>query len=374
MSILPIMIIYAFYLTSTYLRIISAFMYGESKRSVIKKLAKENLLLKRQIQILKRKSGNRVIMTAWDRLFFAFNLSFGDTVGLARRCSVLFNPETLLKLHKNFIRMKYRKLYTPSVGKKRGPKGKSDNLVKLVCDIKKNNPDYGSEKIAGLLTTRGHNISDSTVRRILRKHYHPPYKGNGPSWLEFFANSVNGLWSVDVFRCESVFLKSCYVMVAIDIYSRKIIGFSIEKSTHTGTGICRMLAAICGKAEREPKRISTDHDPLFKFHRWKANLRIMEVEEIKTVPYVPCSHPFVERVIGTIRREFLDKLLFFGINDLEKKLEDFKIYYNEGRVHSSLIFLTPEEKALNVQQEAILLENITWKSHCKGMYKVPIAA
>lgn len=96
--------------------------------------------------------------------------------------------------------------------------------------------------------------------------------------------------------------------------------------------------------------------------------------EIKTVSYVPCSHPFVERVIGTIRREFLDKLLFFGINDLEKKLEDFKIYYNEGRVHSSLIFLTPEEKALNVQQEAILLENITWKSHCKGMYKVPIAA
>jgi len=51
--------------------------------------------------------------------------------------------------------------------------------------------------------------------------------------------------------------------------------------------------------------VSTDHDPLFRFHRWLANLRVLEIEEIKSVPYAPASHPFVERLIGTVRREYL---------------------------------------------------------------------
>ena len=51
-----------------------------------------------------------------------------------------------------------------------------------------------------------------------------------------------------------------------------------------------------------PKYLSSDHDPLYRFHQWEATLRILEVTEIKTVPYVPLSHAFVERLIGTIRR------------------------------------------------------------------------
>jgi hypothetical protein len=68
--------------------------------------------------------------------------------------------------------------------------------------------------------------------------------------------------------------------------------------------------AIAGNAL--PKRISTDHDPLFRFHRWLANLRVIEVEEIKSVPHAPMSHPFVERLIGTIRREYLDQIFFWN--------------------------------------------------------------
>src|SRR5580658_6402950 len=60
-----------------------------------------------------------------------------------------------------------------------------------------------------------------------------------------------------------------------------------------------------------------DHDPLYRFHQWQANLRVLEVTEIKTVPYVPLSHPFVERLIGTIRREYLDHTLFWTSADLE---------------------------------------------------------
>ena len=61
----------------------------------------------------------------------------------------------------------------------------------------------------------------------------------------------------------------------------------------------------------KPKCLSTDHDPLFRFHRRLANLRVLEIEEIKPVPYAPVSHPFVGRLIGTIRQEYFDRV-FFG--------------------------------------------------------------
>ena len=58
--------------------------------------------------------------------------------------------------------------------------------------------------------------------------------------------------------------------------------------------------------------------------KWLANLRVLEVTEIQTVPYVPLSHPFVERLIGTLRRESMDRRLFWTGTDLEAKLLDFQ--------------------------------------------------
>src|ERR1700730_3922319 len=78
------------------------------------------------------------------------------------------------------------------------------------------------------------------------------------------------------------------------------------------------------RGQRLAKYLSSDHDPLYRFHQWQANLRVLEVKEIKTVPYVPLSHPFVERLIGTVRRECLDRTLFWTTADLETKLFDFQ--------------------------------------------------
>ena len=85
-----------------------------------------------------------------------------------------------------------------------------------------------------------------------------------------------------------------------------------------------------------PRYLSSDHDPRYRFHQWQANLRVLEVKEIKTVPRVPLSHPFVERLIGTIRREYLDRTLFWTTKDLEAKLFDFQNYYNGYRTHAGL--------------------------------------
>jgi hypothetical protein len=74
-----------------------------------------------------------------------------------------------------------------------------------------------------------------------------------------------------------------------------------------------------------PTYLSSDNDPLFQYHRWKANLRVLDIEEIKSLPHAPMSHPFVERLIGSIRRELLDRTLFWTATDLENKLLELGI-------------------------------------------------
>ena len=130
------------------------------------------------------------------------------------------------------------------------------------------------------------------------------------------------------------------MLVVMDPFTRRLVGIGVHHGTVTGVDLCRMSnAAIHGQGA--PRHLSTDHDPLFEAHRWTANLRVLDIDEIKTMPHVPVSHPFVERLIGTIRREFLDHVLFWNARDPERKLAEFQTYYNEARGHASLEGHTP---------------------------------
>jgi transposase InsO family protein len=190
--------------------------------------------------------------------------------------------------------------------------------------------------------------------------------------LTFIAQSRDSLWSVDLFRCESILLRSYWVMLVMDVFTRRIIGFGVERADIDGVAVCRMFNCVIAR-QPLPKHISTDHDPLFRFHRWLANLRVLEIDEIKTVPHVPVSHPFVERLIGTIRRELLDRTSFWNALDLERKLQEFRGYYNGSRVHQSLSGITPEEQAGKPRQTCAALDRFGWREHCRGLYQTPIA-
>ena len=79
------------------------------------------------------------------------------------------------------------------------------------------------------------------------------------------------------------------VMVVMDVFTRRLVGFGVDRANIDGVSVCRMFNhAVAG--QRMPKHVSTDHDPLFRFHRWLANLRELEIEEVKSVPCVPVSH------------------------------------------------------------------------------------
>jgi putative transposase len=158
----------------------------------------------------------------------------------------------------------------------------------------------------------------------------------------------------------------------MDQFTRRIIGFGVHGGIVDGVALCRMFQRAI-RGHRLPKYLSSDHDPLYRFHQWQANLRVLEVTEIKSVPYVPLSHPFVERLIGTIRREYLDRTLFWTTADLETKLLNFQHYYNGHRTHAGLEGRLPEPDG-NGSPAPIGFDSYTWRKHCRGLYQTPIAA
>jgi transposase InsO family protein len=233
---------------------------------------------------------------------------------------------------------------------------------------------FGCPRIAQQISHAfGLEIDKDVVRRILAQHHHPKRGGNGPSWLSAIAEARDSIWSVDLFRCESIILKSFWVMVVMDVFTRRIVGFGVESAYIDGIGVCRMFNQA-RSGQPLPKRLSSDHDPLFRFHRWRANLRVLDIEELKSVPFVPCSHPFIERLIGTLRREYLDQTFFWNGLDLHRKLGRFAAYYNQRRVHAGLGGRTPFERCSTTACQPANLHHFAWRSDCSGLFHTPIAA
>jgi transposase InsO family protein len=216
-------------------------------------------------------------------------------------------------------------------------------------------------------------IDKDVVRRVLARHYKPVPGSNGPSWLTFLGHGKDSLWSVDLFRCESLTLKSYWVMVVMDQFTRRIVGFAVHAGPPDGPGVCRMFNSII-YGSKSPRCLSSDNDPLFRFRQWNDNLRILGVEQVKTFPYVPRSHPFIERLIGTIRREYLDQVPFWTARDLERKLRLYKEYYSEVRPHQGLNGALPDPHCDKADRKPHRLSAGLWKQHCHGLYQLPEAA
>lgn len=113
----------------------------------------------------------------------------------------------------------------------------------------------------------------------------------------------------------------------------------------------------------------------FKTYRSMASLlRIMEVEEIKSVPFSPTPHPFVERLILSARNELLDHTLFWSSSDLQNKLNNFQDYFNNKRGHCGISGSTPAAIYDDQPSNVVSLDNYRWKKHCRGLFQLPMAA
>ena len=266
----------------------------------VRSVVAESVLVKHQLLIRNRSRKRSPNLRVSDRVVAGL-CAVLIRPGRLIRTAIVLKPSTLLNLHRALTKRKYRWLFASNTPAKTGPKGPSQEAVAAVLEMKRRNPSWGCPRIAQQIALAfGIPINKDVVRRILAVRYRPRPDSDGPSWLTVLGHAKDSLWSLDLFRCESAVLRTHWVLVVMDQCTRRIAGFGVHRGAVDGVGLCRMFNGAT-RTQSSPTYLSSDHDPLYRFQQWQANLRILEVTEIKAVPYVPLSHPFVERLIGTIR-------------------------------------------------------------------------
>ncbi len=182
----------------------------------------ESLLLKHQLVVLNRARERATNLRPMDRVMVGLCTLFIRPSRLLR-VAVVLRPSTLLAFHSALVKRKYRQLFTPKRRGRPGPKGPSPELIAAIVETKRRNPSWGCRRIAQqLCLVFDLEIDKDVVRRVLAKHFRPDPGADGPSWLTVLGHAKDSLWSVDLFRCESLILKSHWVLVVMDQYTRKI--------------------------------------------------------------------------------------------------------------------------------------------------------
>ncbi len=216
----------------------------------LKVVMAENLMLRQQLIIVNRKRKRAPNLKFLERLSLIF---FTGLIKPDRlfKSAIIVKPSTLVKLHKALIKRKYRALFSNKSKRKPGPPGPPQELIDAILDMKTHNPRFGCRRIAMQISNMFDvDINKDIVWRVLNKHYKNRPKDNGPSWLTFIGQIKDSLWSVDFFRCESILLKSHWVMVVMDQFTRQIIGFAV----HAGDCVALLFAVCLIKLNQEAGR------------------------------------------------------------------------------------------------------------------------
>ena len=204
----------------------------------------ETMAIKQQLIVMNRGKSRSPKLTTSDRFLFGLLAFFIDEERL-QKVAVIMRPATILSFQVALVKRKYSRLYSNKTDKKPGRKGQDEALVDLVIEMKARNPSFGYGRIAmQIFEAFGIEISRFAVGRILRKNENRVLPGGGPSWLTFIGHMKDSLWSVDLFRCESIVLKSHWVMVVLDQYTRRIVGFAVHAGDCDGVAYCRLFNEI----------------------------------------------------------------------------------------------------------------------------------
>ena len=204
----------------------------------------ESLLLKQQLLIVTRSRRRAPDLRPLDRVVVGLCADLMRRTRL-HRCAIVLKPATIMNFQRLLVKRKYKELFSPKRRGRPGPKGPSAELIAAIVEMKRRNPRFGYQRIADQVNLAFDVPADKhLVRRVLAKHCRPGPGSGGPSWLTFLGNSKDSLWSVDLFRCESLILRTHWVMVVMDQFTRRIVGFAVCQGSPDGPSVCRMLRHI----------------------------------------------------------------------------------------------------------------------------------
>ncbi|MGH2698562.1 MAG: integrase core domain-containing protein [Actinomycetota bacterium] len=296
----------------------------------------ELLVLRHQIKVLSRgarrppfRRRDRMLLAAASRLLARHRWkAFGVT------------PRTLLRWHRELVRRKW-------TYRRRGPgrPGLDPETVELIIRVAKENSRWGYLRIRGELLKLGVRVSATAIRAVLRRHgIGPAPRRSGPSWSEFLRSQAHGILAFDFFTVETAWLRTVYVLFAIELGSRRVhvLGVTRNPDSVWVTQQARNLAV--GERLRDVRFVIRDRDSKFP-GSFDEVFRTEDARIIKTPIRAPKANAFAERWVRTARRECLDHLLILGRRHLERILREFVMHYNANRPHRGLDLAVPEPPA-----------------------------
>src|SRR2546427_12085819 len=297
-----------------------------------RQLALENLALRHQLAVYKR-TVTRPKLHATDRLFWAW---LARVWAGWRQPLVIVTPDTVLR----WQRRRFREYWTKLSGRPPGRPPVHAEIRALVTRIAIANPLWGAPRIHGELLKLGIHVAERTVSRLLPKRPTPPSQ----TWRTFLANHVRDLVSLDFFTVPTARLRVLFVLVVLAHHRRRVVHFNVTEHP-TAHWTAQQIVDAFPNDSAPPSCLLRDRDHVYG-DQFRHRVKGMQIEEVITAPHSPWQNPFVERLIGSIRRECLNHVLVFGERHLRRILARYFAYYHRARTHLSLNKDTPDGRPI----------------------------
>jgi transposase InsO family protein len=280
------------------------------------------LVLRHQNSLLQRQGRTPPRLNRWDRLLFAASYRAYPSV---LESMVIVKPDTLVRWHRAGFRLFWRVKCRCGVGRPRIPLEVRD----LIREISQANSLWGAPRIHGELLKLGIEVSQSTVAKYMIKRRGPPSQ----SWRTFLCNHADGIAAIDLFLVSTIGFKLLFGLVILDHGRRRIIYVSATYHP-TAEWIARQIVEAF-PWETAPRYLSQDRDGTYgKLYR--DRLTSMGIRDRPVAPRSPWQNGYVERVIGSIRRDLLDHVIVLNETHLRNLLRRYADYYNGYRTHLGL--------------------------------------
>jgi transposase InsO family protein len=293
----------------------------------------ENLALRQQLAMLKRTS-KRVHPSGGDRFFW---IAFSRYVKSWRKMLWALHPDTVVRWHRRGFRRywtrKSRRIGRPAIDLK---------LRRLIREMQAANVGWGAPRIHGELLKLGFQVSQATISKYLVRWPKPPSQ----TWRTFLNNHVWDIAAIDFFTVPTATFQILYVFIVLGHGRRCILHVNVtEHPTACWTAQQMIEAFPFGSA---PNYVIRDRDGIYgsTFRNRVAN---MGIDQVLIAPQSPWQNPYVERVIGSLRRECLDQVIIINERHLRKILRAYLEYYHGSRTHLSLVKDSPDPRSVSVE-------------------------
>ncbi len=249
---------------------------------------------------------------------------------------MIVTPDTVLR----WQRRRFRDYWTTLSGRPTVGRPPVHAKIKaLVAQMAAANPLWGAPRIHGELLKLGIAVSERTVSRQMPKRSGPPSQ----TWRAFLTNHVQDLVSIDFFAVPTVRLRVLFVLVVLAHHRRRILHFNVTEHPTAEWSAQQIVDAF--PDDTTPAYLLRDRDSVYggSFRQRVKSLRICEV---LTAVRSPWQNPFVERLIGSIRRECLDHVVVLSESHLRRILVRYLAYYHRARTHLSLDKDAPDPRPI----------------------------